>query len=149
MSRGKAFDLTRRAFGAGLCCLPAAARAEDFALVEIAPSVFIRRGVEAEAGAANLDGIANIGFIVGEKSALVTESGGSLAEGRLDFEPASAALLLYLTALRDGARAEIDGGGSIEHAMRHVVQSERDKWKLFDDYNQRNVAEAYSELEWR
>ncbi len=312
MSRGKTFDMTRRAFGAGLClcCLPAVARAENFALVEVAPSVFIRRGVDAEADAANLDGIANIGFIVGEKSVLVTDSGGSLADGRLlrrmirdntgkpishvvlshghpdhfsgagafldekpvfighrnlpealamrgdfyrkrlvgllgesnvgplvpptmvvtaedeidlggrrialtahkpahttsdlsmldvatglflpadllfvgripsldgslpgwiaqleamrkqnhgravpghgpasvDFGPTSAALLLYLTALRDGVRAEIDGGGSIQHAMRHVGQSERNKWKLFDDYNQRNVAEAYSELEWQ
>ncbi len=312
MSRATAFDMTRRAFGAGLClcCLPSLARAENFSLEEVAPSVFIRRGVDAEADAANLDGIANIGFIVGEKSVLVTDSGGSLADGRLlrrmirdktdrpishvvlshghpdhffgagafldekpvfighsrlpealtmrgefyrkrlvgllgesdvgpvvmptklvkeqteidlggrrivltahqpahttsdlsmldtssglflpadllfvgrippldgslsgwigqleavrkqnygptvpghgpacvDFGPASAALLRYLTTLRDGVRAEIDSGGSIEHAMRHVGQSERANWKLFDDYNQRNVAEAFSELEWQ
>ncbi|MDI4642131.1 quinoprotein relay system zinc metallohydrolase 2 [Rhodoblastus acidophilus] len=304
--------MTRRAFGAGLClcCLPALARENAFALEEVGPSVFMRRGIDAEVDAANLDGIANIGFIIGEKSVLVTESGGSLADGRLlrkmirdktdkpiqyvvlshvhpdhvfgagafvedkpvfighhnlpealgmrgafyrkrlvdilgesnagpvvaptrtikgreeidlggrrivftahepahttsdlsmldissglflpadllfvgrmpsldgsltgwiaqleamrkqnyggavpghgpvsvEFGPASAALLRYLTAVRDGVRAEIDGGGSIERAMSHVAQSERDHWKLFDDYNKRNVAEAFSELEWQ
>ncbi len=312
MSRAKAFDMTRRAFGAGLClcCLPALARGQPATLEEVGASVFVRRGVDAEADAANLDGIANIGFIIGEQAVLVTESGGSLADGRLlrkmirdktdkpikyvvlshghpdhffgagafvedapvfighhnlpqalemrgefyrkrligllgesnvgpvvlptrivtgedeidlggrriafkahapahttsdlsildrsgglffpadllfvgrippldgsltgwiaqleamrqenygrtvpghgpasvDFGPASDALLRYLTTLRDGVRAEIDAGGSIEQAMNHVAQSERSKWKLFDDYNKRNVAEAFSELEWQ
>ena len=29
-----------------------------------------------------------------------------------------------------------------------VAQSERQNWALFDDYNPRNVTEAYRELEW-
>ena len=57
------------------------ARAEDFALEEIAPGVFMRRGVDREASPENLDAIANIGFIVGDEAVLVTESGGSLADG--------------------------------------------------------------------
>ncbi len=39
---------------------------------EIAPGVFVRQGVDAEATAANRDAIANTGFIVGGRSVLVT-----------------------------------------------------------------------------
>jgi quinoprotein relay system zinc metallohydrolase 2 len=67
----------------------------------------------------------------------------------VDFRRASDALLNYLKMLRDGVRAEIDKNGSIERAMATVGQSERQNWKLFDDYNQRNVAEAFRELEWQ
>ncbi len=311
MARKSGFDATRRAFCAGLClcCLPSPGRAKDFTVEEVAAGVFIRRGVDREASAENLDGIANIGFIVGEKSVLVTDSGGSLADGRIlrriirdktnkpishvvishvhpdhafgagaflddapafvghhnlatalamrgayyrkrlveilgeknagpvvaptkivtdraeidlggrrivfrahkpahttsdlsmfdrtsglflpadllfvhrmpsldgsltgwiaeleamraqfsgkaipghgpltvDFRAGSEGLLRYLKILRDGVRAEIDGNGSIDHAMAHVALSEKDKWALFDDYNQRNIAEAYRELEW-
>ncbi len=65
------------------------------------------------------------------------------------FKSASDDLLRYLRILRDGVRAEIDGDGSIERAMASVGLSERPRWRLFDDYNQRNVAEAYHELEWQ
>jgi quinoprotein relay system zinc metallohydrolase 2 len=308
---------TRRRVIAGgvcLCCLPSLARAEtlgrDFGVQEIAPSVFMRRGVDEEASAANLDGIANVGFIVGDASVLVTETGGSLADGQwlrqkiiektdkpikyvvlshvhpdhvfgagaflddrpefighhalpaalssrgnfyrerliailgesragplvmptrlvrdeqqidlgarvislkahppahtttdlslldhktglflpadllfvgrapsidgsltgwiselenmqqmryektipghgpvlVDFGAAAEPLLRYLKTLRDGVRAELDGNGSIERAMATVGLSERERWALFDDYNQRNVAEAYKELEWQ
>src|SRR5262245_6401730 len=77
------FTLSRRALmgGACLCCLPAAARATEAKLVEVAPGLFMRRGLDEDATAANLDAIANIGFIVGRDSVLVTESGGSLADG--------------------------------------------------------------------
>ena len=63
--------------GACLCCLPAAARATDGKIVEVAPGVFMRRGVDEDATAANLDAIANIGFIVGRDSVLVTERGAA------------------------------------------------------------------------
>jgi quinoprotein relay system zinc metallohydrolase 2 len=67
--------------GLCLCCLPAAARAAGFAFTEIAPGVHVRRGVDAEATAANADAIANAGFIVGGESVLVFDPGGSLADG--------------------------------------------------------------------
>jgi quinoprotein relay system zinc metallohydrolase 2 len=76
--------LTRRDVvfgGACLCCLPSPGRAGDFALEEVGPAVFMRRGVDLEASPDNLDAIANIGFIVGDDAVLVTESGGSLADG--------------------------------------------------------------------
>lgn len=69
--------------GLCLCCLPTLGRsAEGFALDEVGPGIFIRRGPDAEASPDNDDAIANIGFIVGETSVLVTESGGSLADGQ-------------------------------------------------------------------
>lgn len=77
------FATTRRdaILGAAcLCCLPAFAHGTP-ALDEVAPGVFIRRGPDAEASAANLDGIANIGFVIGRDAVLVTDSGGSLADG--------------------------------------------------------------------
>ena len=68
--------------GLCLCCLGAAAHAEDFALDEVAPGLFIRHGAVANATAQNLDAICNTGFIVGRDGVLVTETGGSLADGQ-------------------------------------------------------------------
>ena len=66
----------------------------------------------------------------------------------VDFARAAQPLRTYLTTVRDGVRAEIKAGGDIEHAIKTVGQTERTKWALFDDYNGRNVTEAYKELEW-
>ncbi len=68
--------------GLCLCCLGAAAHAESFMLDEVAPGIFIRQGVLADATSQNLDAICNTGFIVGHDGVLVTESGGSLADGQ-------------------------------------------------------------------
>ncbi|MBE7203552.1 MAG: quinoprotein relay system zinc metallohydrolase 2 [Parafilimonas terrae] len=70
-----------------LCCAATAglsprAYAEAFTLEEVGPGTFIRKGLIADADAENLDAIANIGFIVGKTGVLVTESGGSLADGQ-------------------------------------------------------------------
>lgn len=51
------------------------------AIREVAPGVHIRRGVDQEATGSNRDAIANVGFIVGHDAVLVTDSGGSLADG--------------------------------------------------------------------
>lgn len=82
--------LTRRQSlfgGLCLCCLGTAglsprAYAESFTMDEVGPGIFIRKGLIADADAQNLDAIANIGFIVGKSGVLVTESGGSLADGQ-------------------------------------------------------------------
>ncbi len=57
-------------------------------------------------------------------------------------------LRTYLITLRDGVRAAIKAGHDIAQASTTVGQTERTKWALFDDYNGRNVTEAYRELEW-
>jgi transcriptional regulator GlxA family with amidase domain len=45
-------------------------------------------------------------------------------------------------------RQAIAKGVDIDQAAKTVALSERDKWKLFDDYNGHNVTRAYKELEW-
>lgn len=296
--------------GLCLCCLPTLGRsAESFAMDEVGPGIFVRRGPDAEATPENDDAIANTGFIVGRDAVLVTESGGSLADGTwlrgeirkrtdkpiryvvlshvhpdhcfgaaafledgptfvghhalrsaldargayyrarlveilgearvgsvvyptqevkdraeidlgdrrltltahptahtncdlsmldqgsgilfpadllfvsrvpsldgsltgwlkqtealkavgaaravpghgptiVDFAPSMADLTRYLTALRDETRKAIAADVPIEGAVKSVAQSERDRWALFDEYNGRNVTQAYQELEW-
>jgi quinoprotein relay system zinc metallohydrolase 2 len=78
--------LSRRTALAGslcLCCAPRPGRAAAPAMLqEIDRGIFVRRGLDEEASAANRNAIANIGFIVGDRSVLVTDPGGSLADGR-------------------------------------------------------------------
>jgi quinoprotein relay system zinc metallohydrolase 2 len=66
----------------------------------------------------------------------------------VDFAPAMDDLARYLLALRDETRRAIAAGMSIRDAGQTVAQSERSRWALFDDYNGRNVIQAYKELEW-
>jgi quinoprotein relay system zinc metallohydrolase 2 len=67
-----------------LCCLPGVLRASEagpFAMEEIAEGIHIRRGLDEEATKANENAIANTGFILGRDAVLVTDPGGSLADG--------------------------------------------------------------------
>lgn len=83
--------LARRELLAGglcFCCLQALrpARAQGMlpapvATEEVAPGIHIRRGLHEEASAGNRDAIANVGFIVGRDAVMVTDPGGSLADG--------------------------------------------------------------------
>ncbi|MFD1300783.1 quinoprotein relay system zinc metallohydrolase 2 [Methylobacterium marchantiae] len=68
--------------GLCLCCLPTLGRAAGlFTMDEVGTGIFMRRGLDAEATPENDDAIANIGFVVGDTSVLVTETGGSLSDG--------------------------------------------------------------------
>ncbi|MGH7043924.1 MAG: quinoprotein relay system zinc metallohydrolase 2 [Acetobacteraceae bacterium] len=70
-----------------LCCLPALARRASAAapgparIAEVAPGLYIRHGVTADATAGNDDAIANIGFVVGRDAVAVMDPGGSLEDG--------------------------------------------------------------------
>ena len=69
--------------GLCLCCLPTLARAaESFSFDEVGPGIFIRKGIIADATPENADAIANIGFVIGRDAVLVTETGGSMADGQ-------------------------------------------------------------------
>ncbi|MCJ2121337.1 quinoprotein relay system zinc metallohydrolase 2 [Methylobacterium sp. J-077] len=75
----------RHALFAGLClcCLPTLGRAaEAFSMEEVGPGIFVRKGLIADATTDNADAIANIGFLIGRDGVLVTETGGSLADGQ-------------------------------------------------------------------
>lgn len=79
------FSTRRQALFGGfcLCCAPRIGfAAESVTLDEVGPGIFVRRGRDAEASLENADAICNAGFIIGKESVLVTESGGSLADGQ-------------------------------------------------------------------
>jgi quinoprotein relay system zinc metallohydrolase 2 len=55
----------------------------------------------------------------------------------------------YLAVLQRETEAAVEKNIGIDGAVKTVAQSERAAWKLFDDYNGRNVIEAYKEIEWQ
>lgn len=62
-------------------CVAAADAAEPLPVTQIAPGVFVHHGVHELIGEANAGAIANVGFIVGDTSVAVIDSGGSPTEG--------------------------------------------------------------------
>jgi len=54
----------------------------------------------------------------------------------------------YFNALLADIRGIQKAHGTLERAMAEAGASEKGKWALFDDYNPRNVTEAFVELEW-
>jgi quinoprotein relay system zinc metallohydrolase 2 len=54
----------------------------------------------------------------------------------------------YLDILLHETKEAIAKGMDLEAAVGAVAQSERSRWKLFDDYNGHNVTQAFKELEW-
>jgi quinoprotein relay system zinc metallohydrolase 2 len=54
----------------------------------------------------------------------------------------------YLQRLAGDLRALIARGDSVRQAASEAGQSERDKWRLFDDYSARNATTGFAELEW-
>ena len=52
-----------------------------FSVTEVAPGIHVRPGVHEDATVENQDGIANIGFIVGDAAVAVMDPGGSRADG--------------------------------------------------------------------
>lgn len=54
----------------------------------------------------------------------------------------------YLAAIAADVRDLIKDGKTLEDATRIAGFSERDAWKLFDQYHVRNVTAAFAELEW-
>ena len=54
----------------------------------------------------------------------------------------------YLNTLLVEIREMLAQGRFIEEAIATVGYSEKDKWKLFDQFHKRNVTTAFAELEW-
>jgi len=66
----------------------------------------------------------------------------------VDWPDAAADITRYLTVLLNETRQAVARNVPIATAADTVAQSERNRWKLFDDYNPRNVIVAYQQLEW-
>ncbi|MEM7057599.1 MAG: quinoprotein relay system zinc metallohydrolase 2 [Pseudomonadota bacterium] len=54
----------------------------------------------------------------------------------------------YLAALTEETRKAIAAGESMRRAIKHLGESQRSNWQMFDEYNKRNATAAYKELEW-
>jgi quinoprotein relay system zinc metallohydrolase 2 len=54
----------------------------------------------------------------------------------------------YFEGLAKDVKQSIAKGEPVEGATKWAGQSQRDDWRLFEDYNRRNVTAAYSEFEW-
>ena len=54
----------------------------------------------------------------------------------------------YFDRLATDVKTSIAKGEPVEAATKWAGQSQRDDWRLFEDYNRRNVTAAYSEFEW-
>jgi len=85
-SNPRAIRLTRREALLGAlcgCCVPCFAedRAAPLRLDEVAPGLFMRRGLDEDLSARNENAIANIGFVVGRSGVAVFDPGGSRADG--------------------------------------------------------------------
>jgi len=54
----------------------------------------------------------------------------------------------YLQAIATDVRQQIAKGKTLSEATKNAGSSEKDAWKLFDQYHVRNVTAAFAELEW-
>lgn len=54
----------------------------------------------------------------------------------------------YLMRLTADLRAAIKKGDGVAAAAKTAGAEEREKWRLFDDYNARNATAGFAELEW-
>ncbi len=54
----------------------------------------------------------------------------------------------YLDRLTADLRAAIRKGATVDETTQNAGESERPKWRLFDDYHKRNATAGFAELEW-
>jgi quinoprotein relay system zinc metallohydrolase 2 len=54
----------------------------------------------------------------------------------------------YFDTLASDIRKAIADGVPMAEAVKTAAASERDRWRLFDEYNMRNATAAFAELEW-
>jgi quinoprotein relay system zinc metallohydrolase 2 len=69
-------------------------------------------------------------------------------EAPADWPAALDPQLRYFGVLAGDLRQAIAAGTPLAKAVKTAGRAERDAWKLFDEYNERNATAAYAELEW-
>jgi glyoxylase-like metal-dependent hydrolase (beta-lactamase superfamily II) len=69
-------------------------------------------------------------------------------EAPADWPAALDAQRRYFAVLAGDLRAAIAAGVPLATAVVTAGRAERDRWELFDEYNERNATTAYAELEW-
>lgn len=65
-----------------------------------------------------------------------------------DWPAALTAERRYFEALAGDVRQAIADGVPLAEAVKTAGRGERERWALFDDYNERNATAAFAELEW-
>lgn len=66
----------------------------------------------------------------------------------LDWPKALAPEKAYLQALIKDLRTIIEEGGTMREAQTSAGHSQKNLWRLFDDFNARNASTGFAELEW-
>ncbi|MBN2359291.1 MAG: MBL fold metallo-hydrolase, partial [Deltaproteobacteria bacterium] len=66
---------------ASACGVSRSAAATPLPVTEVAPGVFVHRGVHQRATPENLGAIANVGFVLGDEAVAVIDSGGCARAG--------------------------------------------------------------------
>ena len=66
----------------------------------------------------------------------------------MEFPKALLPVQRYLAAIAADVRRQIAEGKTLAEATKTAGFSEKDAWKLFDQYHVRNVTAAFAELEW-
>ncbi|MEM1300218.1 MAG: quinoprotein relay system zinc metallohydrolase 2 [Pseudomonadota bacterium] len=66
----------------------------------------------------------------------------------LPWPEGAAPMRAYLAAITEETRRAIADGLPMSTAVRKIGESQREHWKLFDEFNTRNATTAYQELEW-
>ncbi len=129
---------------------PPAHTSSDVSLFDHATGTLLPADLLFVCRAPSLDGSLN-GWLEQLSSLAATRSARAIpghGPVTVELSLAVADLARYLTALRDETRSLIAANRGIAAATASVARSERHNWTLFDDYNPRNVTEAYRELEW-
>lgn len=66
----------------------------------------------------------------------------------MEWPAAAVPIKRYLDLVASDVRRMIEEGKTLAEASKTAAQSERGAWKLFDEFNTRNVSAAFAELEW-
>ena len=128
-----------------LIAFAAPAAAAPATVVEVAPGNWVRHGVDDDASAQNQDGIANIGFVIGERAVAVIDPGGSLTDGeslRATIQ-AKTKLPIKYVIMTHGHPDHIFGGSAFaaDHAIYVGHQRLPGMMAERGDYYRKNLAE--------